>query len=303
MAGRPKYYILDDQGRKCYTDGPGKPPIFVQAIIDKQKMTLMEFFHITDAYLDWDKKGDDEAVLEPLIAFLAKWGDDIIFAFEDKMAEILYSLDRRKFANHIFKGKPFSAEEFLHTRCVALVNGKQYYSDIISGSIRMVGGLEFEAVLYAPVFAWARCHLRAPEAYPHVPPFSYESMSNKEAWLEVTPELLAKFISAKAKERLSVQQVVCSCGCQEFRVRQDAGRGAVQLTCSKCEAERLVFTSPEFWQACRPRRRKCGNCRNDILRVSVGVTQRPKGLRQHVYFGAHCVNCDELFMLSNWPLD
>lgn len=89
--------------RKYYTSGPGKPPIFVQAILDKKKMSAIDFFHITDTYLDWDKKGDDMAVVEPLIAFLAQWGDDLIFAFDDTMAELLYSLDTRKIAEVIYK--------------------------------------------------------------------------------------------------------------------------------------------------------------------------------------------------------
>ena len=40
-------------------------------------MTPIDFFYFTD-YLDWDKQGDDYAVLEPLIALLAKYGDDLI---------------------------------------------------------------------------------------------------------------------------------------------------------------------------------------------------------------------------------
>lgn len=45
-----------------------------------------------------DKAGNDAAVLEPLIIFLSKWGDELIFAFDDMMAELLYSLDTKKIA-------------------------------------------------------------------------------------------------------------------------------------------------------------------------------------------------------------
>lgn len=38
--------------RKYYTTGPGNPPIFVQAILYEKKMSVIDFFHITDAYLD-----------------------------------------------------------------------------------------------------------------------------------------------------------------------------------------------------------------------------------------------------------
>lgn len=97
----------DGRERKYYTAGHGKPPIFVQAIIDNRKMSAVDFFHITDAYLDWDKAGDDAAVLEPLIAFLAEWGDELIFAFADRMAKLLYSLDTRKIAQDIYKDSFF----------------------------------------------------------------------------------------------------------------------------------------------------------------------------------------------------
>lgn len=82
--------------RVYYSAGPGKPPIFIQAILQERRMSAIDFFHLTDAYLDWGKKGDDLAVVEPLVALLAKWGDGLIFTFDDTMAELLYSLDTKK---------------------------------------------------------------------------------------------------------------------------------------------------------------------------------------------------------------
>lgn len=174
----------DEKERKSYSAGEGKPPIFVQAIIDNQKMSAIDFFHITDAYLDWDKEGDNEAVLEPLIAFLAKWGDELIFAFDDTMADLLYSLDTKKIAKDIYKNQHFSADEFLYIRCVALVNSKRFYNDVVKGRRKMKHDLEFEAILYVPGLAWARRHHSKPEEYPHSTQFCYETMSNSEGWRE-----------------------------------------------------------------------------------------------------------------------
>lgn len=168
--------------RKYYTAGPGKPPIFVQAILDNKKMSAIDFFHITDTYLDWDKKGDDMAVVEPLIAFLAQWGDDLIFAFDDTMAELLYSLDTRKIAEGIYKDEYFSSDEFLYIRCIALVNSKRFYNDIIRGRRKLKRDLTFEAILYVPAFAWARLHGKSADEYPHFTEFDRESMSNSEGW-------------------------------------------------------------------------------------------------------------------------
>lgn len=47
------------------------------------------------------EQGDDMAVMEPLIACLAQWGDNLIFAFAEKMAELLYRLDTKEIAASI----------------------------------------------------------------------------------------------------------------------------------------------------------------------------------------------------------
>lgn len=170
--------------RIYYTSGPGKPPIFVQAILYEKKMSAIDFFHLTDTYLNWDKKGDDLAVVEPLIAFLATWGDDFIFAFHDMMAELLYSLDTKKIAWDIYKDHNFSMDEFLYIRCAALINSKRYYNDIVSGRKKLKGNLEFEAILSVPAFAWARFHGKDENEYPYITKYCYETMSNIEGWEE-----------------------------------------------------------------------------------------------------------------------
>lgn len=170
------------QEKKYYTSGPGKPPIFIQAILCEKKMSAINFFHLTDVYLDWEKKGDDNAVIEPLITLLATWGDDLIFAFHDTMAELLYSLDTQKIAWDVYKSSNFSADEFLYIRCVALINSKRFYNDVISGRKKLKGSLAFEAILYVPALAWARFHGKSENDYPHTTKYCYETMSNTEGW-------------------------------------------------------------------------------------------------------------------------
>lgn len=167
-----------------YTAGPGKPPILIQAILSEKKMSAIDFFHITDAYLNWEKKGDDLAVMEPLITLLATWGDDLIFAFHDTMAELLYSLDTRKIAQDVYKGKNFSADEFLYVRCTALINSKRFYNDIVSGRKKLKHNLEFEAILRIPALAWAGFHGRSPDEYPYSTKYCYETMCNTDGWKE-----------------------------------------------------------------------------------------------------------------------
>lgn len=168
--------------RKYYTSGPGKPPIFIQAILYEKKMSAIDFFHLTDACLDWEMQGDDIAVIEPLVTLLAAWGDDLIFAFHDTMAELLYSLDTQKIAGDIYKDRSFSADEFLYIRCAALINSKRYYNDIVSGRRKLKGSLSFESILSVPAFAWARVHGKPENEYPHTTKYCYETMSNIEGW-------------------------------------------------------------------------------------------------------------------------
>lgn len=65
---------------------------WLQSIIKKGQMSDSAFFQLTDL-LDWRNRGNNQAVLEPLISFLAEAGDEVIFAFDDKMVELLYALD------------------------------------------------------------------------------------------------------------------------------------------------------------------------------------------------------------------
>ena len=75
--------------KKFCEDGPGKTHI---------EMSAIDFFVFTDMYLNWDAE-DDEAIVEPLINFLAECGDDLIFAFDDRMAQLLYDIDTKAVAS------------------------------------------------------------------------------------------------------------------------------------------------------------------------------------------------------------
>ena len=168
--------------RKTYTAGEGKPPIWIQPIIENASMYDLDFFHFTDM-LDWSKQGDDDAVLEPLVAFLAAYGDNVIFAFEDKMTELLYALDTYEIAKPLIEEEGYlSPDGFLYARCTALLNGKSYYSAVLKGKKKLSVDLEFEAILYVPMSAWKRAHQQDERDYPHKTKLSFETFSNKGGW-------------------------------------------------------------------------------------------------------------------------
>ncbi len=147
-------------------------------------MTKQDFFKLLDM-LDWEKQGDDEAVLEPLVEYLAQKEDEFIFAFDNKMAELLYALDTKTIAKWAYMDEDFfSGDGFLYTRCIALVNGMNFYDAVLNGRRRLDAQMEFEAVLYVAMEAWAKRHKKDVSEYPHITEVSYETGSNKEGWGE-----------------------------------------------------------------------------------------------------------------------
>ena len=141
-----------------------------------------EFFRIIMDICDWNRSGDDNAVLKPLITYLAKQSDEVIFAFEDVMAELLYELDTKALFERALKYYDHSDDTFLYSRCVALINGKQYFEDAKNGKVDDLWKSEFESVLYVARRAWSEKHGCDMDEFPHFPKHSYETGSNKEAW-------------------------------------------------------------------------------------------------------------------------
>ena len=134
--------------------------------------------------LDWNHEGDDEKVIKPVIKYLSKQSDEFIFSFEEKMAEYLYAIDGKKWAESFRKGADgiYSDDGFLYSRCVAIINGEEYYNSIVSGEKELDGDLEFESILYVPCNAWAKKHNCQSDDYPYLTKTSYESGSNENMW-------------------------------------------------------------------------------------------------------------------------
>lgn len=145
-------------------------------------MTTEKFFDIIMTICDWNKSGDDAAVLEPLIDHLSEQSDEEIFSFEDIMTELLYKLDTRKNFETACKYYDHSDDTFLYSRCVALINGADYYKKVSAGKIKSLWTSEFESILYVPMSAWAKKHNKDTDDYPYFPDLSYETGSNTDAW-------------------------------------------------------------------------------------------------------------------------
>ena len=146
-------------------------------------MDKFDLFWKTMELCDWDNEGDDELVLTPVINFLASKEDSDIFMFEDLMSELLYNLDTKKLAEQCEKIDGYiSDDSFLYSRCVALINGVDYYKKAKMGRCKEMWKMEFESLLYVPESAWAKKHNKPESEYPHVSSFSYETGSNTDGW-------------------------------------------------------------------------------------------------------------------------
>lgn len=133
-----------------------------------------DFFWTTMELCDWSKEGDDDKVLNPLIKYLSKQDDCIIFEFDDLMTELLYDLDTEKLADQCEKVDPLMCDDtFLYSRCAALINGPDFYEKVKRGRLKNVWSMDFEALLYVPGKAWARKHRRSADDYPHISPLGF----------------------------------------------------------------------------------------------------------------------------------
>ena len=147
-------------------------------------MTENNFWEMLDK-LDWTHEGDDEKVMEPVKNALAQLSDEDIFEFDNIMSSKLYDLDSRERAQKLYGTlEHFSADTFLYNRCVAIVNGKEYYEDILNQRQQLNPDLEFESILYLPALAWAQKHHVSMDEYPHVPERHYESGCNNLLWCQ-----------------------------------------------------------------------------------------------------------------------
>ena len=152
--------------------------------INKRNSEAKEFWEIIKL-LDWKYEGDDDKVTAPAVDYLSKQGDDFIFRFDEQMAEYLYAIDGKQWAESYIEGAGyFSDDGFLYCRCVAIANGEEYYNSVKDGRTELNGDLEFESLLYIPSTAWAKKHNSQPDDYPYLTKTSYETGSNSALWEE-----------------------------------------------------------------------------------------------------------------------
>ncbi|WP_146395928.1 DUF4240 domain-containing protein [Pseudobythopirellula maris] len=149
-------------------------------------MTESEFWQVVSLF-DWDKTGDDEAVLEPACVALSEKGPDSITQFEDILAAKLHAIDTRRHCKACYAGELdpdngddyISADDFLYQRCVVVANGRDFYNDVLDNPSEFPQGMEFEALLSLGPNSFERA---AGNEFDHCTAVSYESFQNHEGW-------------------------------------------------------------------------------------------------------------------------
>jgi hypothetical protein len=149
----------------------------------KSPLSNARFWEIIDL-LDWEKEGDDDAVLAPALERLAQEPVRHIFEFADLLSEKLYLLDGIVYAKHIGEDawspdRYFSVDNFLYARCCVIANGKNAFEQVLQNPDMMPKDFTFEALLYLPSTAYTR---KTNAKYAYTPAFPIETYSNEKGW-------------------------------------------------------------------------------------------------------------------------
>lgn len=156
-------------------------------------MTEEKFWAIIASF-DWSAD-DHDAAVEPAITTLTERGFDEICAFEEFLADKLYSLDTEAHARHIGEGAYtgdapegypacadgsfFSVDGFLYARCAVVGQGKDLYEQVLNQPEKFPPDVEFEALLSIGLMAFERT---VGDDYVHTTAFNYETFSNHKGW-------------------------------------------------------------------------------------------------------------------------
>ncbi|MBK9338599.1 MAG: DUF4240 domain-containing protein [Lewinellaceae bacterium] len=151
------------------TDAPG----------EAVPMNEEQFWSII-ALLDWTKKGNDDAVIEPAVRALSSLPEAAILTFYDLLSEKLHLLDGRTYAEHsVSESAGISSDLFLYARCCVVANGRDFYESVWSDPSQFPKDLFFEALLDIPERAWFR---KTGNPMEHLPKYIFETGFNPNGW-------------------------------------------------------------------------------------------------------------------------
>ncbi len=75
---------------------------------------------------------------EQAVELLAQKSLSVLFEFEEILAQKLYELDRKSFAQAIYGNRNISKDDFVYVRCFTVSQGRMYYEKVLNGEIPML---------------------------------------------------------------------------------------------------------------------------------------------------------------------
>jgi hypothetical protein len=144
-------------------------------------LTADDFWKLI-GHIDHDalERGDEDAAAEPLGSALQRLSDQELFAFEEQLAQALYALDGRKYADESGESRG-SDDGFLYARCYVVGCGKANYEAVLAEPALMPKTTDgwFEGLLTVAEKAFKQ---RGGGEWTFLPSVSHETGSNEEMW-------------------------------------------------------------------------------------------------------------------------
>lgn len=101
------------------------------------------------------------------VARLSQEEDEVIFGFEDTLADLLALLTQPYYIHSFTRKNPGHDDSFLYARCTAMIHGLDFFERVLAGKEKDFWSNESEDVLYIAKEAWARKHGANIEDFPH----------------------------------------------------------------------------------------------------------------------------------------
>ena len=146
-------------------------------------LTEQRFWEIISLF-DWTDAEDDDRVLEPAVNALGASPVHYIYLFADMLADKLFSLDGKIYAENIGEdaytpNKYFSVDNFLYARCCVIANGQKAYQNVLNNPSLMPKDVTFETLLNLASKAYFQ---KTGKRFDYVSTTPIETYSNKNAW-------------------------------------------------------------------------------------------------------------------------
>jgi predicted DNA-binding WGR domain protein len=185
LAKRDHDKLIASKVKKGYIEGKiAEAPAHARPDWAAMVMSEDVFWRLIGLF-NWQKLGDDEAVIKPAVTALSQMTVADIQRFKDILAEKLYALDTEAHGREIGEGafvdeeNHFSVDEFLYSRCVVVANGRNAFEVILADPMQMPKNCEFEVLLTVPGEAYAK---KTGEEFDYSSPVCYETFSNRAGW-------------------------------------------------------------------------------------------------------------------------